>query len=143
MTEIVQKQQNEIEIQNNIFRLRGVWGSLLKTTNIPSLAEYDDECSTVMTWLSLKCAHDAKVSLNKHDHIEFDINHLLNMMQTLFNESEEKSYKLSYENRDLRRLLNENGAKYQKLLQESEYHHSLIQKLEMEVEDWRSKARFT
>jgi hypothetical protein len=153
--DIVQKQQNELEAQQSILRLRGIWSNLLKITKVPLLSSCEDDCSTVITWLSLQCAHDAsrrpKASHATHHHKEtepllvhgsLDINQLLETMQRLYNESEEKSSKLTKENCDLRRLLNENGAQRQRLLQEVERGQLTVSGLEMEIEDWRSRARY-
>jgi hypothetical protein len=156
--DIVQQQQNELEAQQKFLRLRGLWSNLLKTTNLPSISS-DDHCSTVITWLSLQCARDASrqptvsprhqtcSGSNKSKTMggteagSLDINQLLETMQTLYNESEEKSAKLTRENCDLRRLLNENGAQRQRLLQEVEKYQTALSGIEMENEDWRSRAR--
>ena len=142
--DIVQNQQNEYEVQNKILRLRGMWSNLLKTTVISPLSQFDDECSTVITWLSLQCARDANRSLKSQNHHyseSLDICQLLATMQTLYNKSEESGLKVMKENCDLRRRLNEDGAKCQRLIQELEIREMALSRMEMELEDWKSRAR--
>jgi hypothetical protein len=145
--DIVQKQQHEYEVQNKILRLRGIWSSLLKTTNISPISQFEDECSTVITWLSIQCARDASRPIISKDYHRsgsesLDISQFLATMQVLYNCSEENGRKVAKENSDLRRRLNEDGARCERLIQELENHEVVRSRLEMELEDWRSRARY-
>lgn len=145
LMDIVQKQQNEYEAQNKILRLRGIWSNLLKSATTSRPSQYDDECSTVITWLSLQCARDASRSLNSQNYRNsgsLDISQLLATMQTLYHDSEESGLRVMRENCDLRRRLNEDGARCQRLIQELESREMIMSRMEMEMEDWRSRARY-
>lgn len=146
LTDIVQRLQNDIEAQEKILRLKGIWGNLLKTTSLTPISSYDDECSLVITWLSLQCAHDANQPIHgintKHweKKSELGINQLLETMQHLYNISEEKIHQLTKENTDLRKVLNENDAKRHNLMSQLNDSLEYLQQMEMEVEDWRSRS---
>ncbi len=146
LKDIVQKQQNDLEAQSKIIRLKGIWKNLLKITNIPSTS-LDYECSLVVTWLSLQCAHDATRPIDsisdetKSGRPSIGINQFLESMQSLFSQSEEKIQQYSKENSELRIRLNENSAKRYNLNRQLSDQFQFIQRLEMETEDWQSRAR--
>jgi hypothetical protein len=132
LMEVVQQQQAKLDAQERVIALKGIWANLLLTSSPSSVgtgpgaaARLEEDCSAVITWLSLQCARDASrsgddllggrgaspVREGSVMGAAISIHTLLDRIHDMTRRFEEVHSDLGKENAELRRVLQSNAAR--------------------------------
>jgi hypothetical protein len=150
--DIVQHQQEKIEQYEQLMTLKGIWKQLLHITQDHNFNDMEENCSIIMSWLSIKCAEDVTANAssvssnqasNQKRHRQQDavsnihINDFIIRISQYFNEMDDKYRQLhsttnilENNNNHLNKMLSERNDRCNALMTEMETYKSQIIELE-------------
>lgn len=151
LMQVVQQQQAKLDAQERLIALKGIWANLIQTRATgKDQKKLEDDCSAVITWLSLQCAQDASRSGNEL--LEEDkgvgrggkasITMLLDRIHEMHYRCDEIYSGLGKENSDLRRVLQGNAARREGDKKQIEELTSRCAQLSEQLKQSASKIRY-
>lgn len=146
--EVVRQQQVKIDGQARSLAVKSIWTNLLNTTHTPSDDQLEDDCARVITWISLQCAHDASKSIEEHGDesslvggAPLFLSRVMDCVQDLHSRSHNALLQQSKENDDLRRRLQEAGARREVDRKALSDRSTECCRLQEEMTHWADRAR--